>query len=192
MKSLFLTAIAAVIPLLALSSTAFAQSTRYFLFAETPADFPGGTEDTVYKPLQAAEVVSFSFTAKNTINIGSVTSGGGAGKATFDGMQINFVGEPALVPKLLQKLTLGQHLTRLTLDEVSSAGKITLQLEMHLCMFENLQVVGTQGDRAIYSATIRFGAIKMTTFKFNPDGSTTPAGTASWSIVKNNATTDVD
>ncbi len=187
MKSLFLIT---VLPLLAFTTTALAQSTRYFLFGASAAEFPGGTEDVVYKPKAAADVVSYSFRAENGVQIGSVTGGFSTGKATFEALQINFIGESALIPILFKNLTSGTHIPKLTLEEVNSTGKITLRLEMHLCVLKDLQLVGTQGDRAIYTATIPFGAIKMTTYKPTASG-TTQAGTWSWSVVKNNATTDI-
>ena len=166
--------------------------TTFFMFSPTaPADFPGGTEDAVYKPKKAAEVISFELGYENPVTIGTVSGGGGTGKAEFTPLVINFIGEPALVPKLFEKLVKGGNYAELVIEEVAN-GKVVGRTSMKLCLLSNLRMTGVQGDRAVYAAEIQYGSVKIETFKFKPDGSTEAAGNFSWSLVLNNATYSVD
>ena len=56
-----------------------------FCYSTTDKDkIAGETQDEYYqKEHKAFEVLSFELGAENTINIGSISGGGGAGKATF-------------------------------------------------------------------------------------------------------------
>ncbi|MCU0797386.1 MAG: type VI secretion system tube protein Hcp [Akkermansiaceae bacterium] len=181
---LFLTLLLALVP------CAQGQTT-FFIFSPTDmADFPGGTENAVYKPKKAAEVISFELGYENTVNIGSISGGGGAGRAEFGPLGINFIGEPGLVPKLFEKLVTGEHYGELVIEEVAN-GEVVGRTSMKLCMISNLRMTGVQGDRAVYTAEIQYGAVKIETFKLKPDGSTEAAGEFSWSRVLNNNTYSV-
>jgi len=197
-RSMFRSLVIAVCTLLAIPGLLHAQS-KYFMYSASNSDIiAGGTVHDEYKKKKAAEILSFGLSVSNTINIGSVTGGGAAGKATFDQLTINFIGEPDMMPKIFTALASGQHLTDLVIEETNSnnvgSGKnpnVSLKLDMRLVMFEQLQMSGTQGDRAIYTAVIRFGAMEMTTYKMDNTGKMVPASVARWSVVKNNDTLGV-
>ncbi|RYD25366.1 MAG: hypothetical protein EOP87_24555 [Verrucomicrobiaceae bacterium] len=176
-----------------------AQSKYYMYSKSHKSVIAGATQHERYKTLAAAEILSFSWSASNVINIGSVTGGSGAGKATFDGVRINFIGEPEMMPGLFTALVTGQHLGDLVIEEFSTEGPVDgktvlpyLKLDMRLVMLENLEMVGTQGDRAVYSASLKFGAIEITTAKVNPStGAMTTGAVTRWSVIKNDATLDL-
>ncbi len=177
-----------------------AQSKYYMYSLSDKPTIKGSTLNAVYKDYGAAEILTFSWMASNPIDIGAVTGGGGAGKAVFDTLRVNFIGEPEMMPGLFQALVTGQHLGDLVIEEAApvSSGEgptniPSLKLDMRLVMLETLEMVGTQGDRAIYSASFKFGAIEITTAKVNPStGVLTKGPSVRWSVVKNNATLSVN
>ena len=179
------TAIALLLLAAAFLSPLSAQATEYFIYAPGDTDnFPGSTQDDTYKPLKAQELLSFAFGVENSIDIGSAGSGGSAGKATFRSVEIQFVGDLAMLPKLIEKSTTGTHYADLVIEGVTGGIKF-MTLELKLCFVENIDLVGTQGDQAVYSVSIPFGAMRLTNFTLNPNGSTTEGTPVMWSVVKN-------
>ncbi len=182
--------------LIGLSGPLCAQS-KFFLYSLShKAQFKGGTQHVDYKDKKAAEILSFSFGAENTINIGSITGGGAAGKATFQELSVQFVGEPDMMPWLFEMLTTGAHVNDMVIEEAStnaitSKSGPSLKIDMRLVMMQNLQAVGTQGDRTIYNATFQFGAVEITTMKMDDTGKMVPASSYKWSQVKNNNSLEI-
>lgn len=165
---------------------------KYFIYAPgSEVDFPGSTQDSTFKDKKAEEVLSFSMGSETPVEIGTISGGGGAGKAVARSLEIQFTGDLAILPKLIQKSTTGAHYNDLVIEGVTN-GLTFFKLELKLCFIESVDLVGTQGDVAIFRAVIPFGAMKMTTSKLNPDGSVTPGTSVLWSYVKNNATFTVN
>jgi hypothetical protein len=156
---------------------------KYFIYAPTEsAEFPGSTEDATYKPKGAEEVLSFSFAVQNDVSIGTSSTG----KARFESVQLQFVGDLSVLPKLISKSTLGTSYSDLVIEGVTN-GTLFMKLELKLCFIESIQLVGTEGDRAVYSVSIPFGAMRLTPYKLNPNGSTTEGAPVLWSVVKDSA-----
>src|SRR4051812_39363545 len=74
----------------------------------------GETQDKFFKELGAFEISEFSFGAENTLNIGSATSGAGAGKATFKEFTVKKQTDSAS-GKLLILLGTGGHYKKVQL-----------------------------------------------------------------------------
>lgn len=160
---------------------------KYFIYAPTEsADFPGSTEDAAYKPKGAEEVLSFSFAVQNDVSIGTLANASTAGTARFESVQLQFVGDLSVLPKLISKSTLGESYNDLVIEGVAN-GTLFMKLELKLCFIESIQLVGTEGDRAVYSVSIPFGAMRLTPYKLNPNGSTTEGAQVLWSVVKDSA-----
>lgn len=161
------------------------EGVKYFIYAPSEhAAFPGSTQDDVFKVKKAEEVLSFSMGSENTIEIGTVPGGGGAGRARARSLDIQFTGDLAILPFLIQKNTTGGNYGDLIIEGVTN-GLTFFKLELKLCFIESIELVGTQGDVAIFRAVIPFGAMKMTTSKLNPNGTVTAGTPVSWSYVKN-------
>lgn len=182
-------------------SPAAAQDVRYFIYAPTESDkFPGSTQDSNFKAKKAEEVLSFSFRVENDVSIESVSSGGGSGKARFNGLELQFVGDLGIMPSLIQKAVTGDHYNDLVIEGAlssqqgasgSGANSDFFKLEMKLCLVEAIELVGTQGDQAIYSVIIQFGAMRMTTKRLKADGTFEAEKVVEWSVVKNFAVFEV-
>lgn len=165
---------------------------KYYIYAPGgEKDFPGSTEDAAFKPKKAEEVLSFSMGSENTIDIGTVSGGGGAGKATARALEVQFTGSPAILPLMITKNTTGAHYNDLVLEGVTN-GLTFFKLEMKLCMIQSIELVGTQGDVAIFKATIPYGAMKMTSITLRPDGTAGTPVEAVWSYVLNKASFTVE
>lgn len=158
---------------------------KYFIYAPNEsASFPGSTQDNVFKDKKAEEVLSFSMGSENTIDFGTVSGGGGAGKATARALEVQFTGDLAILPFLIQKNTTGGSYDDLVIEGVTN-GLTFFKLELKLCYIQSVDLVGTQGDVAIFRAVIPYGAMKMTTSKLNPDGTVTAGTPVTWSYVLN-------
>lgn len=189
--------ILAALAFFSLAGLSGAQTKLFMYSIAAKASLKGGTTHAIYKEKAAAEILSFGLEAANTVSIGGTTGGGGAGKASFEALTVQFIGEPEMMPFLFQMLTTGQHIADLVIDEASTDALTAtkapfLRIDTRLVIMERLQVVGTQGDRTIYNATFRFGAMEMSTWKMDNTGELKPASSYRWSVVKNNNSLNVN
>ena len=110
------------LPTDATSSHSDSSSLQYYV-RFTPAGggtIVGETQDqTSSNPAYALD--GFSFGAEQTLGIGSASSGAGAGKATFNPLQLSF-DQPALNATLFQMLTSGTHLETVDVYGVQTSG----------------------------------------------------------------------
>jgi VCBS repeat-containing protein len=104
-------------------SPSFDPSSLQYYVRFTPAGggtIVGETQDqTSSNPAYALD--GFSFGAEQTLGIGSASSGAGAGKATFNPLQLSF-DQPALNATLFQMLTSGTHLETVDVYGVQTSG----------------------------------------------------------------------
>ena len=127
---------------------------KNFIYAPTEsADFPGSTQDATYKPKKAEEVLSFSFAVQNDITIGTSTSASSAGKARFESVQLQFVGDLSVLPRLISKSTLGTSYNDLVIEGVAN-GTLFMKLELKLCFIESIQLASWR-RRACLSSGMR-------------------------------------
>jgi len=145
-------------------------------------------------PTQPFEVISFELGAENNINIGSISSGGGAGKATFKEFNVTKKTDSASCV-LFNKLCTGKHFTDAILvlrrsgaDDKKSGG-VFLKFEMKLVMVQDIGWSGSDGDDICEeSVVLQYGAIQITYLKQDKTGAhevTSPQGV--WSRVLNMA-----
>lgn len=189
MKTWFRPLLATLLLLTGLSGPLFAQtSTTYYLYSLTPDELPGSTENSVYKPKKAAEVLSFQLNGANSVTFGTTSNNTTTGTVAYDGVRIVFDSQLSVLPALLQKNATGTKFDDLVLECVAN-NIVRFKIELKMAFIETIEVAGTQGDRAIFNAVIKFGAIRMTTYNIKPDGTQDPNGLEfSRSVIKNNNT----
>lgn len=154
----------------------------------------GETQDGTYKAKGAFEILSFEFGAENNINIGSISSGGGAGKATFK--QLNLSKKTDLSScGIFSKLCEGNHFKDMTIElrrsggSAGATGSVFLKFEFKLVMIEDITWSGSDGDDICEEAVImQYGAMKVTyTQQKGLDGSGGAQKSGEWSRVLNTA-----
>jgi len=101
-------------------------------------------------------LVSFNFNLQSVLNIGSQSSGAGAGKVTFNPLTVKFRTNSADAQRLLQMVESGQHFNDCTLTEtLGAAGRgfggpggsgSTLQWVFRLVAPSAVTVIGSDGS----------------------------------------------
>lgn len=162
-------------------------------------EMKGETQDEEYKKLKAFEILSFELGAENVINIGSVTGGGGAGKAIFKEFTVTKKTDTAS-PQLFFALCTGQHLIDTFVDlrrsgsgtAVKKSGLVFMKFEMRLVMVQDISWSGSDGDDVCEETVIfQFGAIAISYTPQDKEGKEKTKLQTMWSRVKNQNTTDV-
>lgn len=159
----------------------------------------GETQDKQFRAQNALEISEFSFGIHNTVNIGSVTSGAGAGKAQFADLKIAKVAD-SLTPNLLLYVGNGAHIQQLDLyvRQASSAAKggaaksglVYLQYSFKLVAVTTVDWSGSSGDDAVKeNVTFTYGAlqVKHTAQK----GARSTTSTATWNRITNGPGFDI-
>lgn len=166
---------------------------------EAEHQLKGETQDDTYAKLGAFEVLSFELGAENTINIGSISAGGGAGKATFKEFTITKKTDTASV-QLFHALVTGKHYPDLIIELRRSGGSdnvsgaVFMKFDFRMVMVQDISWSGSDGDDICEETVIfQYGAIEIT---YTPQNSKTGLmdGTkrvARWSRVKNKAALEV-
>ncbi len=157
------------------------------------AKIEGETQDETMKAEKATEILSFEIGAENNINIGSISGGGGAGKATFKELTITKKTDTASA-ELFAKLCEGKHFDDMIIELRRSGGMAGksgdgfLKWEFKLVMLQDISWSGADGDDVCEETiVIQYGAMKVSYRKQKQDGSMEQPKTAEWSRVKNQA-----
>ncbi|QYK42380.1 MAG: type VI secretion system tube protein Hcp [Paracoccaceae bacterium] len=158
---------------------------------------PGETQDSTYKDKGAFEIISFELGAENTINIGSITSGGGAGKATFKEFTITKKTDSASCG-LFHALVTGKHFDDLIIElrrsgeSTTVSGGVFMKFEFRLVMVQDISWSGSDGDDICEETVIfQYGAIEVTYKPQTAKGKMNNDKVTRWSRVKNQATLSV-
>lgn len=161
---------------------------------------PGETQDEDMSAKKAFEILSFELGAENTINIGSITGGGAAGKAVFKEFTITKKTDTASTG-LFHSLCTGEHFDDIVIELRRAAGssgqgksgKTFMKFDMRLVMVQDISWSGSDGDDVCEETVIlQFGAIQIHYWAQDKQGKMAqkPAE-AKWSRVKNNASLTV-
>ncbi|MEM1266613.1 MAG: type VI secretion system tube protein Hcp [Pseudomonadota bacterium] len=133
----------------------------------------GETNDDAMSKNKAIEVLSYSLSASNPINVGSATGGLTAGKADFSGLTIMHQVDTASA-ELCKALAQGEHFTDMTLLVRRSGGKnpnIYVQYEFKKVFVANVNFSGSNGEETlVQSTTFEWGAVKYHYFALGSDG----------------------
>ncbi|MGJ8723312.1 MAG: type VI secretion system tube protein Hcp [Roseibacillus sp.] len=182
-----------------LTLTAHAQLDYFIHFPTDGASGPihGGTLDNVMKDKKALELINFEFGAENNINIGSISTGGGAGKATFKELTITANIGDTHTPQMLKYLVEGDHMDEAIITARRSSGGPAggtdlFRISMKLVMFQDISITATDGDQSLLTAVLQFGAIKVETIELKANGTTGATTDMEWSRVLNTANYAVD
>ncbi len=151
-------------------------------------------ETTVGKATDAIAINSFSWGAENKTTIGSKSGGAGAGKASFNELEIE-KNVDSTTPVLFDRLATGAPLKGMELAAVraGAAGSSKMSsIYMRYC-FQTVFVTavrhtGGSGDDTINeTVSLAFGAVSETYTKQGPNGA--PAGNvfSSWNTMTNAA-----
>ncbi|GAA5495393.1 hypothetical protein Rhal01_01568 [Rubritalea halochordaticola] len=142
------------------------------------------------------ELGSASFSLETTINIGSTSGGGGAGKASFGDVVLT-KSPNGLSASFFAAAALGANYDTAEIVFVRSGGAVSggqtfLKFEMKMVFVSSIGVEGNSGgDQPDEKVVLKHGAQRLTFYKQNNDGSTTALTPVSWSVVLNNATFQV-
>jgi len=170
-----------------------------FCYAKDSSQMKGETQDEIYSKLHAFEILSFELGAENVINIGSVTGGGGAGKATFKEFTVTKKTDTAST-QLFHALCTGSHLGDVAIDlrrsgmasKTLKSGGVFMKFELKLAMVQDISWSGSDGDDVCEETVIfQFGAIKVTYTPQDSAGAGKTPTVAMWSRVKNNGLFEV-
>ena len=162
-------------------------------------DMPGETQDSIYIDKKAFEILSFELGAENVINIGSVTGGGGAGKATFKEFTVTKKTDSAST-FLFTALVTGLHFKDVVVDlrrsgvatKTMKSGGVFMKFDMRLVMVQDISWSGSDGDDVCEETVIfQYGAIAITYTPQDKEGKEKSKLLTMWSRVKNQNTTDV-
>lgn len=168
-----------------------------FLYFPGQSLVQGETQDDAMSAHKAFELISFSFGAENNINIGSISAGGGAGKATFKEFTVTKKTDTGSCG-LFATLCTGNHFDEAIIELRRSGGSTTasgatfMKFHFKLVMVQDINWSGSDGDDVCEEEVIfQYGAIKIEYFTQGKDGKMTKAsggmGEAKWSRVKNKA-----
>jgi type VI secretion system secreted protein Hcp len=143
------------------------------------------------------EIDDFSFDIEQVLNIGSQSSGAGAGKVTFNPFQITRKSD-RISATLFQMCCGGQHFKQVALclrragGDTSTSGTTFLRFDFGLVAVKTISWSGSDGDESPKEeVTFEYGALKVTYQQQDVTGAGTkgPVG-GSWNRVTN--TTDFD
>jgi type VI secretion system secreted protein Hcp len=174
----------------------------FFYFKDSRKKIDGETNDDEMSKEGAFELRSFDFGASNVINIGSDTSGAGAGKATFNEFKIKKRTDTASC-SIFHNLCTGAHFDEGIMElrrsggSNSKSGKTFIKFHFKLILVQEMTWSGADGDDVLEEdITLQYGAIKIEYFKQSPKGDMTKAqgdkGEAKWSRVLNKAIYEVN
>ncbi|MEM9583106.1 MAG: type VI secretion system tube protein Hcp [Pseudomonadota bacterium] len=164
----------------------------------TGTDVAGETQDKTMKDNKAFEILSFEIGAENNINIGSITAGGGAGKATFKELNMTKKTDSASCA-MFSKLCEGNHFDDMVIELRRSggtpgvSGKTFLKFEFKLVMIQDISWSGSDGDDICEETVVmQYGAMKVTYTKQDKQGKDSGEFSGEWSRVLNEANLAVE
>ncbi len=161
---------------------------------KSQARLPGETQDDKMASKGAFGVLSFELGAENTIDIGAITGGGGAGKASPKEFTVTKKTDTSSGP-LFTALCTGDHYDDMVIELRRSAGVSSqgtsgvtfMKFHMHLVMVQDISWSGSDGDDICEETVIfKFGAIQIHYHKQDRFGKMDAKPIeAMWSFVKN-------
>lgn len=159
----------------------------------------GESTDKDFGAKKAFEIYSFSWGASNPATIGSGAGGGGGGRVSVSSFNIMKKTDNAS-PQLFTTCCCGGHFAKATVvlrragGTKDQTGTVYLTYTFSFVFVDSIQWSGSSGgdDVPTESVSFTFGACKI---EYTPQKKTGEKGTANpatWSIVKNNASEDVE
>lgn len=149
----------------------------------------GETKDDLQSKNKAIEVLSYSFSASNPINVGSATGGLTAGKSDFSSLSIMHQVDTASAG-LLKALAQGEHFTDGTLLVRRSGGATPnryMQINFKKVFVSSVSFSGSAGEEVLLMSTaFEWGAIQFHYYALDTNGKEVASpNEALWSRVLN-------
>jgi len=173
-----------------------------FMYIPNEEKLKGETQDEAFgekgkDKKNAFEILSFEIGAENNINIGSISSGGGAGKATFKELTVTKKTDTASC-ELFTRLCEGGHLQDVHIElrrsggAAGASGATFLKFDFKLVMIQDISWSGSDGDDICEETVVmQYGAMKVAYSKQDTKGAMKEHSKAMWSRVKNKAALEV-
>jgi type VI secretion system secreted protein Hcp len=172
-----------------------ANATSQWLNAESQVDLSSNTGDLLYNQLTALqagsvfEVEDYSFDIEQTLNIGSQSSGAGAGKVTFNPFSITRKIDKAS-PIMYEMACSGVPFQTVCLalrksSGTGSAGSFFLRFDFKLVAVKTISYAHDD-ESPKETLTFEYGGLQVRYLQQNPDGTLAKAAVAGgWNRVKN-------
>jgi len=164
-----------------------------FMHIPGESTLKGETQDDDMAKEDAFEILSFEIGAENNINIGSISTGGGAGKATFKELTITKKTDTASCG-LFAKLCEGGHIQdchivlRRSGGAAGKSGATFLKFDFKLVMIQDMSWAGADGDDICEETIVlQYGAMQVEYLQQDIKGAMKKHSDAMWSRVKNKA-----
>jgi type VI secretion system secreted protein Hcp len=158
----------------------------------------GESTDKEMSSKKAFEIYSWSLGASNPTTIGSGSGGASSGRVSISSLNLMKRTDTGS-PKLFQTCCSGGHFGKVTLalrksgQDKAKAGEPFLVFELKKVFVDSIQWSGSSGgdDVPTESLSLAFGAIKMGYKPQKADGSLGTEVPATWSLIKNDNSTEV-
>lgn len=163
------------------------------LEGETQTDFTVGSDPFIadFKAAKPFEIDDFSFDLENVLNIGSSSSGVGAGKPTFNPFQFSRKIDKSS-PDFFRMCCSGKHFKDVVLalrksTGGSTSGEVFLRFNFKLCGIKTVAWSGADGDEAVKEeVTFEYGSVQLQYKPQKPDGSLESSSKdAGWDRIRN-------
>ncbi len=170
-----------------------------FGYFKDQSDVKGETTDEVMSANGAFEILSFEIGVETNVNIGSISGGAAAGKASFKDLNFTKKTDTASCA-MFNKLAVGEHFSELIIDLRRQVGQSAgggksgltfLKFQFKLVMLQDISWSGSDGDDICEETVVaQYGAMMVEYIPQKQDGSpnTSAKKSAEWSRVKNSAT----
>ncbi len=126
----------------------------------------------------------FAFSVQRPLNIGSQTTGAGAGKITFNPLVITRAID-ASSPTLFLNSASGNTFKQMLLSVVKTSGKTPYIVEQW--QFALVAVKQIDFTPTLETDTFQYGAVRFITYQQKPDGTLQTSNVGSWSRANNNS-----
>ncbi|MEP1586334.1 MAG: type VI secretion system tube protein Hcp [Tateyamaria sp.] len=170
-----------------------------FMYMPGEDKLKGETQDETFGKgkKEAFEILSFEIGAENNINIGSISGGGGAGKATFKELTVTKKTDTASCG-LFTRLVEGGHIQDVHIELRRSggapgvSGTTVLKFDFKLVMIQDISWSGSDGDDICEETLVmQYGAMKVEYSTQDIKGAMKKHSDAMWSRIKNKAALEV-
>lgn len=182
--------------------TAANPTSKPYLQGESQVQINTANESNLGKDIQAGsvfEIDDFNFDIEQVLNIGSQSSGIGAGKVTFNAFTVNRKTDRAS-PTLFTMCCAGQHFQLVSLylrragggtSSTLSSGWTFLRFDFALVGVKTVSWSGADGDDAMKEeVAFEYGALQVRYTQQNADGTPMTSGdgnpVGSWNRINNN------
>ncbi len=133
---------------------------------------------------QFTKVLTYNASVEQTLNIGSQSTGAGAGKITFNPFSITRYLD-ATSPLLFQASASGTPYKTAEIFFVSAQNTIFSRLTYKLAAIKTVAWAADGNSAVVETVAFEYGTVVITVNKQSPDGKVNSATQSGWNIIKN-------